>query len=167
MSSSIFTKPTQVPIPCITDLSTVFSTLDMDMWLKIRRHDWKEPLKISQPAKFSIAWENKIGVGEKKIDHLLQLARRYFPVWPRFLPFPPTAEPSPRLSFQMIPLKRAKIELRKVAKIYRRLYSGGGRAQIIVPHHTRLQNSPYFCVFKYARAVKQKVWNEAENRERD
>ena len=32
---------------------------------------------------------------------------------------------------------------------------------------TRLQNSPYFCVFKYARAVKQKVWNEAENRERD
>ena len=31
----------------------------------------------------------------------------------------------------------------------------------------RLQNSLYFCVFKYARAVKQKVWNEAENRERD
>ena len=31
----------------------------------------------------------------------------------------------------------------------------------------RLQNSPYFWVFKYARAVKQKVWNEAENRERD
>ena len=27
----------------------------------------------------------------------------------------------------------------------------------------RLQNSPYFCVFRYARAVKQKVWNEAEN----
>ena len=27
----------------------------------------------------------------------------------------------------------------------------------------RLHNSPYFCVFKYARAVKQKVWNEAEN----
>ena len=34
-------------------------------------------------------------------------------------------------------------------------------------HFGRLQNSPYFCVFKYARAVKQKVWNEAENRERD
>ena len=33
--------------------------------------------------------------------------------------------------------------------------------------HNRLQNSPYFCVLKYARAVKQKVWNEAENRERD
>ena len=32
---------------------------------------------------------------------------------------------------------------------------------------TRLQNSPYFCIFKYARAVKQKVRNEAENRERD
>ena len=37
------------------------------------------------------------------------------------------------------------------------------------PHRrrSRLQNSPYFCVFKYVRAVKQKVWNEAENRERD
>ena len=33
--------------------------------------------------------------------------------------------------------------------------------------YSRLQNSPYFCVFKNARAVKQKVWNEAENRERD
>ena len=33
--------------------------------------------------------------------------------------------------------------------------------------NTRLQNSPYFCVFKYGRAVKQKVGNEAENRERD
>ena len=31
----------------------------------------------------------------------------------------------------------------------------------------RLQNSPYFCVFKDVRIVKQKVWNEAENRERD
>ena len=31
----------------------------------------------------------------------------------------------------------------------------------------RLQNIPYFCVFKYARTVKQKVWNEDENRERD
>ena len=31
----------------------------------------------------------------------------------------------------------------------------------------RLQNSPYFCVFKYAKTVKQKVWNVAENRERD
>ena len=27
----------------------------------------------------------------------------------------------------------------------------------------RLQNSPYFCVFKFARTVKQKVWSEAEN----
>ena len=27
---------------------------------------------------------------------------------------------------------------------------------------SRLQNSPYFCVFKYARVVKQKVWNKAE-----
>ena len=28
--------------------------------------------------------------------------------------------------------------------------------------HVRLQNNPHFCVFKYGRAVKQKVWNEAE-----
>ena len=27
----------------------------------------------------------------------------------------------------------------------------------------RLQKSPYFCVFKYVRAVKQRVWNEAES----
>ena len=31
----------------------------------------------------------------------------------------------------------------------------------------KLQNSQNFCVFKYARAVKQKVWNKAENRDRD
>ena len=31
----------------------------------------------------------------------------------------------------------------------------------------RLQSSPYFCVFKCARVVQQKVWNEVENRERD
>ena len=37
----------------------------------------------------------------------------------------------------------------------------------IVPSEARLQNSLNVCVFKYARAVKQKVWNEAENRERD
>ena len=31
----------------------------------------------------------------------------------------------------------------------------------------RLQNSPLFCVFKNARTVKQKVWNEAKNRGRE
>ena len=37
-----------------------------------------------------------------------------------------------------------------------------------LPHkRLRLQNSTNFCVFKNARAVKQKVCNEAENRERD
>ena len=30
----------------------------------------------------------------------------------------------------------------------------------------RLQHSPYYCMFKW-RAVKRKVWNEAENIERD
>ena len=44
-------------------------------------------------------------------------------------------------------------------------YSVGSRGGTRPP--SRLQNSPYFCVFKYARAVKKNVWNEAENRERD
>ena len=38
----------------------------------------------------------------------------------------------------MIALKRAKVEHRKVAKIYRRLYGGGWGGQIIVPHHTNV-----------------------------
>ena len=38
---------------------------------------------------------------------------------------------------------------------------------VVVVVVVRLENSPYFWVFKYARAVKQKVWNEAENNERD
>ena len=38
---------------------------------------------------------------------------------------------------------------------------------VFFPLCPRLQNIPYSCVFKYARAAKQKVWNEAENRERD
>ena len=41
------------------------------------------------------------------------------------------------------------------------------RTPLQIHRLVRLQNSPYFCVFKYARAVKQKVWNEAENREQD
>ena len=61
----------------------------------------------------------------------------------------------------MICCKVIKIQILKVAIFYRR--------SRVALHHTndRLQNSPYFCVFKYTRAVKQKVWNEAENRERD
>ena len=34
------------------------------------------------------------------------------------------------------------------------------------PYDHRLQNGRYSCVFKYARAVKQKVWSETENGER-
>ena len=47
------------------------------------------------------------------------------------------------------------------------IYSLRGALSKLRPDVTRdrLQNSPYFCVFKYARAVKQKV--EAENKERD
>ena len=38
---------------------------------------------------------------------------------------------------------------------------------VFFPLCPRLQNCPYFCVFKYARAAEQKVWNEAENRDLD
>ena len=34
------------------DLSTVFSTFDMDKLGKIRQHHWKERLDISKTAKF-------------------------------------------------------------------------------------------------------------------
>ena len=82
----------------------------------------------------------------------------------------------------------------KILKLWRKtekkteVYSSGGKVQTAGVFHNlrgrlriplgypqrnprqalvRLQNSPHFCVFKYARAVKQKVWNEAENREPD
>ena len=44
-----------------------------------------------------------------------------------------------------------------------------GFLQLIVNglFYFRLRNSLYFCVFKYAPAVKQNVWNKAENREQD
>ena len=45
--------------------------------------------------------------------------------------------------------------------------SAAMRFSVLFQRIGRLQNSPYFYVFKYARAVKQTVWNEAENRERD
>ena len=45
--------------------------------------------------------------------------------------------------------------------------SAAMRFSVLIQWIRRLQNSPYFCAFKYARAVKQKVWNETENRERD
>ena len=36
-----------------------------------------------------------------------------------------------------------------------------------IKYRVRLQNSPYFWVFKYARAVKKKVWNEDINGQRE
>jgi len=39
--------------------------------------------------------------------------------------------------------------------------------QRTVVRHSRLQNRPYFCLFKYVPAVKQKVCSEAENGQRD
>ena len=46
----------------------------------------------------------------------------------------------------------------ETCSIYRRTRNSG---------NFRLHNSPYFCLFKYTRAVKQKVSNKTENRERD
>ena len=45
--------------------------------------------------------------------------------------------------------------------------SAAMRFSVLIQWIGRLQNSPYFCVFKYKRAVKQKLWHEAENGERD
>ena len=56
-----------------------------------------------------------------------------------------------------------KSECKKCGENLRQLAS----VSTICDEDCRLQNSPYFCIFKYARAVKQEVWNEAENRERD
>ena len=50
---------------------------------------------------------------------------------------------------------------------YASAITGQNKCWELLAQKFRLQNSPYFCVFKYARAVKQKVWNEAEDRERD
>ena len=61
-------------------------------------------------------------------------------------------------------LKAVEIMRSRLAQfIYDRNYNRIGLSHGVI----RLQSSPYFCVFKYARAVKQKVWNEAENSERD
>ena len=47
-------------------------------------------------------------------------------------------------------------------KIYfESFFTAAGLAQSVALD--RLQNSPYFCVFKHAWAVKQNVWNVAEN----
>ena len=37
----------------------------------------------------------------------------------------------------------------------------------LCPSVYKLQNSPYFCLFKYARAVKQKIYNETGERRDD
>ena len=47
------------------------------------------------------------------------------------------------------------------------LYHGKNMFPSRDTHTARPQKGPYFCVLKYARAVKQKVWSEAENGERD
>ena len=38
--------------PFLTDPSRVFSPFEMDKLWKISRHHWKEPVKISELAKF-------------------------------------------------------------------------------------------------------------------
>ena len=72
----------------------------------------------------------------------------------------------PKESVVVEELKAVEImRSRRAHFIYDRNYNRIGLSHGVI----RLQSSPYFCVFKYvyARAVKQKVWNEAENSERD
>ena len=59
--------------------------------------------------------------------------------------------------------KGVKSECKKCGENLRQLAS----VSTICDEDCILQNSPYFCVFKYARAVKQQVWNEAENRDNE
>ena len=64
--------------------------------------------------------------------------------------------------------RRENVKLNVVLVVVLVLESNSNNTEnTTTPNIVRLQNSPYFCVFKYERAVKQKVWNEAENRERD
>ena len=58
-------------------------------------------------------------------------------------------------------IERAIIRILQV----RKNYVFGSVIAMTSTQNFQLQNSPYFCVFKWARAVKQKVWNEAENGE--
>ena len=37
----------------------------------------------------------------------------------------------------------------------------------VLRYNVDCKSSPYFCIFKYAQAVKQKVWNEAKSGVRD
>ena len=54
-----------------------------------------------------------------------------------------------------------------IAFLRRLMLAIAANFHIFIRSSNRLQNSPYFCVFEYTRVVKQKVWNEAENREQD
>ena len=57
-------------------------------------------------------------------------------------------------------LRRAVVhELSRVALFYDFMFITGAqpKAGTGLKMQSRLQNSPYFCVFKYARAVKQEV----------
>ena len=75
------------------------------------------------------------------------------------------------ICFLLIPLLTAIFSYIKISKTIQQHNADVSttiqRREIFSHITTRLQNSPYFSVFKYARAVKQKVWNGAENRERD
>ena len=68
-----------------------------------------------------------------------------------------------KTSGQLLPCERRPLS----SAIYLAQKSRFKELNLPLTRTSRLQNSPYFYVFKYARAVKQKVWYETENRERD
>ena len=78
-----------------------------------------------------------------------------------------TAELLKEGSPQFLLLKEAPQQVAKDSSFPRGEPHYVSRRKICGHGAPRLQNNPYVCVFKDARAVKQKVWNEAENRERD
>ena len=57
------------------DTSTVFSTFDMDKLEKIRRHHWKERLKISKITKFESFEDLQVGGGFVRHTNVCKISR--------------------------------------------------------------------------------------------
>ena len=68
------------------------------------------------------------------------------------------------IAHHLFPSFCARLELTRtfIKNLFRKFFHRG-RISSVGGALDRLQNSLFFCVFKYAWAVKQNVWNEAEN----
>ena len=68
------------------------------------------------------------------------------------------------IAHHLFPSFCARLQLTRtfIKNLFRKFFHHG-RISSVGGALDRLQNSLFFCVFKYAWAVKQNVWNEAEN----